>query len=232
VTGEVATRLESMRHAIASAVSRSRYTDHVSLVAVTKTVVPVRIREAYQAGHRVFGENRVQEGVDKIKLLADEMPDSSWHFIGTLQRNKARSAVQAFSLIESVDSLTLARRVDDLSGALDRRLPVLLEVNVAGERSKSGFAVDDLWTAVPQLLALQHLEIRGLMTVAPLVSEPEEVRPVFRRLRQIRDEAQDRLAAPYVCELSMGMTGDFEVAIEEGATMVRLGRAIFGERPV
>jgi pyridoxal phosphate enzyme (YggS family) len=229
--GEVATRIDEARGRIAAASLRVHRPDDAKLVAVTKTVDVGRIYEAYEAGQRIFGENRVQEAIEKIALLADTMPEGLWHFIGTLQRNKARAAVQSFSLVESVNSLKLAKRLDDLSIDVGRTVPVLLEINVADEQSKSGFSVDEFWAVLPRILEFQRLEVLGLMTVAPLGSSPEDARPVFRRLRDIHDEVRDRLSPPHFRELSMGMTGDFEVAIEEGATMVRLGRAIFGERP-
>jgi pyridoxal phosphate enzyme (YggS family) len=229
--GDVAWRLARVRQAIDEAAERAGRPGAVTLVAVTKTMSPERVREAWAAGQRVFGENRVQEGTEKIAVLAEEMPAASWHLIGHLQSNKARSAVMAFSLIESVDSVRLARKLNDLAGLQGRRLPVLLEVNVGGEASKSGVATEEVWQAFPQLLELANLEVRGLMTVAPLVGNPEEVRPVFRRLRELRDGLRERFQADDCHELSMGMSDDFGVAIEEGATMVRIGRAIFGERP-
>jgi pyridoxal phosphate enzyme (YggS family) len=187
--------------------------------------------EAFDAGQRVFGENRVQEGVSKIALLASEMPGADWHLIGHLQSNKARAAVDAFSLIESVDSVELARRLDRLAAGAGRTLPVLVEINVAGEESKRGLSPSAFRSSVENLLMLEHIEVRGLMTVAPLAPDPEEVRPVFRQLKELRDWACGSFPGTDFRELSMGMSGDFEVAIEEGSTMVRIGRAIFGERP-
>ena len=203
----------------------------MTLVAVTKTFPVEAIRSAAAAGQRVFGENRVQEGVAKIFKLRDELPEVQWHLIGHLQTNKVKAAVQVFSLIESVDSLRLASRLDRYAGAAGKRLPILLEVNVAGEASKSGFAPDGLPLVVGQILGLPNLEVSGLMTVAPLVSDPEDARWVFRSLRALRERLRAQFPLEEFPELSMGMSDDFEVAVEEGATMVRIGRALFGERP-
>lgn len=227
----IAERLARVRARIDEAVARSGRSESVTLVAVSKTVAPERIEEAFGAGQRVFGENRVQEGVSKIARLSPEMPGADWHLIGHLQRNKARPAVDAFSLIESVDSVTLARRLDGLAAETGRTLPVLIEINVAGEESKHGLSPTDFRSSVQELLMLEHLEVRGLMTVAPLAAATEEVRPIFRTLRELRNWARDSFPGTGFRELSMGMSGDFEVAIEEGSTMVRIGRAIFGERP-
>lgn len=229
---DIALRLERVRAAVAEAEAAAGRIGAVTIVAVSKTFPPAAIRAAYAAGQRAFGENRVQEGVAKIAELAVEMPDASWHLIGTLQSNKARPAVQAFSLIESVDRLPLAQRVDRAAEMTGKIMPILLEINVAGEASKAGFPLEGFWEALPQLLSLRHLELAGLMTVAPNINEPETVRPVFGRLRDLRDEANERYQLTGFTQLSMGMSNDFRVAIAEGATIVRLGRAIFGERPV
>jgi pyridoxal phosphate enzyme (YggS family) len=224
----LAERLAAVRASIERARLAAGRTDEVLLVAVTKTVGPDAVREAYQAGQRVFGENRVQEGREKIAALSGEMADACWHLIGHLQTNKARQAAGSFALIESVDSIRLAARLDQVAGPSS--VPVLLEVNVAGEESKSGFQSEELRGAMAELRSMEHLELRGLMTVAPLVADPEEVRPVFRRLRELRDELRDEFDLRGFDQLSMGMTNDFPVAVEEGATMVRVGRALFGER--
>ena len=229
---DVATRLARVRAEIAeAALAAGRDSDDVALVAVTKTVPLERIVEAYRAGQRVFGENRVQEGAAKIEAAAETMPDASWHLVGHLQTNKAKSAARLFHMVQSLDSRRVAEALDRQALRLGRTVPALLEVNVGGEASKSGLAIESLWSELSGLLKLPNLQIRGLMTVAPLVSDPEEVRPVFRALREMRDEAQHRFPAVDLRELSMGMSGDFRVAVEEGATMVRIGRAIFGERP-
>lgn len=228
---DIAANIERIRSRIDAARRRSERDDDVTLVAVSKTFGPDRVLQAFEAGQQVFGENRVQEAVAKIADTAPLMPGAEWHLIGHLQRNKARTAVDAFSLIESVDSLDLARRLNVLAEDSGRTLPVLIEINVAGEASKHGFSAEEFRRVAEELVALKWLEVRGLMTVAPLVADPEEVRPVFRSLRQLRDWARDSFPGTVFKELSMGMSGDFEVAIEEGATMVRIGRALFGERP-
>lgn len=201
----------------------------IGLVAVTKTVPPVRIKEAVDAGVRLIGENKVQEARDKIAALRGEMPDTvRWHMIGHLQSNKARLAVGLFDMIHSVDSLDLAERIDrfaDESGKVQR---VLIQVNLSEEESKSGVSPGRLFPLLEAMEMLKNLEVEGLMTIPPFFDNPEDVRPYFRRLRELRDEAEEigfRLP-----ELSMGMSHDFEIAIEEGATIVRIGTAIFGER--
>jgi len=228
----LAARLRDVRARVAQAGERSgRAASAVQLVAVTKTVSVATIRAAYELGLTTFGENRVQEASAKIAEL--HLAGARWELIGHLQTNKAGLAVTLFDRIESVDSLHLAEVLSARAAAVGRRLPILLEVNVAGEASKSGFAPDDLMAAARAVAALPAIEPQGLMTVAPLVAEPEAVRPVFRLLRELRDRLRE--AAPVGGggwpELSMGMSDDFEVGIEEGATLVRLGRALFGERP-
>ena len=193
----------------------------VTLVGVTKTVPVEAIAEACAAGLRDAGENRVQEAVPKIEALDALGVRPRWHLIGHLQRNKAKLAVERFAILHGVDSVRLA---EALNARAHEPLPVLLEVNVGQETSKFGFDPTALPQALADIAPLTHLDVRGLMTVAPQVDDPERVRPVFRRLRELRDDLA-------LDELSMGMTDDFEVAIEEGATMVRIGRAIFGERP-
>ena len=210
--------LARIRAAIGEAAQRAgRDPQGVTLVAVTKTVPLAGIRAAITAGQALFGENRVQEGLPKLEALRDT--DARFHFIGQLQTNKVKRAV-AFAMIESVDSVRLAQAIDRRAA---RPLPVLLEVNVTGEAGKSGFSPDAVADALAAIRPLPHLDVRGLMTVAPLTADPEQVRPVFRRLRALGD-------ALGLKSLSMGMTNDFHVAIEEGATMVRIGRAIFGDR--
>jgi PLP dependent protein len=198
----------------------------VRLLAVTKTVPMERIRTAFEAGQRVFGENRVQEAEARIAAL----PDADWHLVGHLQSNKARRAVELFGTIGSVDSLPLARRLDGLAGQLGRPdLPVYLQVNVDDDPTKEGFDPDDLAADLDALAALERLRLEGLMTVGRLVSDPEQARPTFSRLRELSQRLrsrQPRLGAG----LSMGMSDDYEVAVEEGATLVRVGRALFGER--
>ncbi len=208
------------RRIVAACDRSGRSPDEVTLVAVTKNIAVPAIEAAYNAGVRHFGENRVQEAAPKIERLGRLRPTITWHMVGHLQTNKAKTAVDVFDIIQSVDSLRLA---EALSKRSQRRLPVLIEVNVAGEASKRGFPLSRVAEAVGPIARMPNVAIEGLMTVAPWVEDSDEVRPVFRRLRQLRDALGLR-------HLSMGMTDDFEVAVEEGATMVRIGRAIFGER--
>ncbi len=201
-------------------------------MAVTKTHPPERIREAYAAGLRRFGENRVQEFAGKAGALAD-LAGAEWHMIGHLQTNKAGKAAELFSAVDSVDSLKLAEKLDAAARALNEKLSVLIEINVGGESAKSGLVPDsreleDLLLATPRFEALRF---RGLMTVPPFTDDPEKARPYFRRLRELRDAiAARKLPAVGMDVLSMGMSHDFEVAIEEGSTCARVGTAIFGER--
>jgi pyridoxal phosphate enzyme (YggS family) len=223
---------------IAAAAERSgRDPNGVEIVAVTKTVVPARIHEAIAAGFRTFAENRVQERQAKVAELdavatypAGEQP--RWHLVGPLQSNKARRAVELFDVIETVDSLDLARRLDRIAGELrgDRALPVLLQVNVDADAAKSGFEPAELERNLAAILELPALSVDGLMTVGRLVEDPEQARPTFVALRALSERLRARHAG-LGTQLSMGMTDDFEVAIEEGATLARLGRAIFGARP-
>jgi len=175
---------------------------------------------------RVFGENRVQEAAAKIPLCPHDL---EWHLVGHLQSNKVRPAVRLFSVIHSVDSIPLLRRLDQIAGEEGRRLRVLLEVNVAGERSKFGFAPEALPEAVAEANRLPRLELVGLMTVPPICRDPEDVRPFFRALRELRDRCAEQSGTP-LPELSMGMSADFEIAIAEGATMIRVGTDLFGPR--
>jgi len=229
----IAENLAAIHEHIAHAARRAgRPPEAISLMAVTKTHPPERIREAYVAGQRLFGENRVQEFAGKAGALAD-LPDASWHMIGHLQTNKAGRAVELFSAVDSVDSLKLALKLDAAGRNSNKKLPVLIEVNVGGETAKSGLAPDsseleELLVAAPRLEAL---EFRGLMTVPPFTDDQEGARPYFRRLCKLREAiAARKLPAVGVDVLSMGMSHDFQVAIEEGSTCVRIGTAIFGER--
>jgi len=201
-------------------------------MAVSKTHPPESIREAYNAGLRVFGENRVQEFSGKAAALAD-LRDADFHMIGHLQTNKAAKAAELFSSVDSVDSVRLAEKLDVAARAMNKRLSVLIEINVGGEAAKSGIAPDskeleELLRAAPRFEAL---EFRGLMTVPPFTDDPAGARPYFRRLNELRDSiAARKLPAIAMNVLSMGMSHDFEIAIEEGSTCVRVGTAIFGER--
>lgn len=218
---DIASNLERVRDRIAGAAARAgRCPDEVTLVAVTKTVDIARIREAVRLGVTDLGENRVQEALPKIEALAAEAVRPTWHMVGHLQTNKAKAALRLFNFIQSVDSLHLAQTLSHLAA---RPVPILLEVNAGGEATKEGFRPDAIADALDRVRAMPNLEVMGLMTVAPLGAGPEEVRPVFRSLRQMGRGLGLR-------HVSMGMTDDFEVAIEEGATIVRIGRAIFGER--
>lgn len=200
----------------------------VTLVAVSKTRPVELVEMAYTVGVTDFGENRVQEALPKIAHF--HPPALRWHLIGHLQSNKAGKVVGAFSCIQSVDSLHLAHRLSRYAQEEGRRLSLLLQVNVAGEASKEGITPDEAPELARQIVALPALTVEGLMTIAPLVENPEEVRPVFRALRHLRDHLRARVTESAWTHLSMGMTDDYDVAIEEGATMVRIGRAIFGNR--
>jgi len=213
--------IRNLQQRIARTCERAgRSPDEITLVAVSKTVDASAIEAAFNAGLRHFGESRVQEAKPKIEQLQHLEPDITWHMVGHLQSNKAKTAAGIFDIMHSIDSLKLAEVLNSCSL---KRLPILIQVNVSGEVTKSGFALSEVTEAVKQIGRLPNLEIQGLMTIAPLVDNPKEVRPVFRQLKQLRD-------ALGLKHLSMGMSDDFEVAIEEGATLVRLGRAIFGER--
>jgi len=218
---DIGANIKDVQNRIAQACERSgRSAKEITLVAITKSVGVQAIRAAFDSGIRDFGENRVQEAEEKIRQLSYLRQSITWHMVGHLQSNKARTAEKLFDIIHSVDSVRLA---DILNRCAEKPLPVLLEVNVSGEASKSGFSVNELSDVIGQIKPLSSLKLTGLMTIAPSSDEPEAVRPVFRRLRQLRD-------AFGLKHLSMGMTDDFEVAVEEGATMLRVGRAIFGDR--
>ena len=202
----------------------------VRLVAASKTVDAARIRAAIAAGVTVLGENYLQETRQKLGQLGRS--DVEWHLIGPLQRNKVRYVFDLFDMMHSLDRLELAEEINRRAERLGRRLPVLLEVNVGGEASKSGWTPDGLLSDVGQLATLPNIQVRGLMTIPPPTPQPHEARPFFRQLRQLRDRlVQEGYDGMTFDELSMGMTADYEVAIEEGATLVRVGTAIFGPRP-
>jgi PLP dependent protein len=221
----------AIRQRIAAACARvGRDAAEVTLVAVSKTVEPARIRAAITAGIQVLGENRVQEAQGKIAELSGEAP-VQWHLIGHLQSNKARRAVELFDAVHSVDSLKLAEKLAQAAAELGKRLPVFLEVNLGGEDSKAGITLEEVLPLCAAVNELAALELKGLMAVPPFLDDPEQVRPYFRRLRELRDEVvQAGAVGPGFRELSMGMSNDFEVAIEEGATFVRVGTALFGAR--
>lgn len=229
----ISENLAVVRERIAAAARRAgRSPSEIALMAVSKTQPAELIREAYGAGQQLFGENRVQEFSGKTPLLQD-LKDADWHLIGHLQTNKAVKAAELFHAVDSIDSLKLAQKLDAAARNGGMKLDVLIEVNVGGEAAKSGVALDshefeDLLAAAPRLEALT---LRGLMTVPPFRDDPEGTRPYFRKLRELRDEiAQRKLPAVAMDQLSMGMSHDFEVAIAEGSTCVRVGTAIFGVR--
>jgi pyridoxal phosphate enzyme (YggS family) len=225
---EVEQNLAAIRGRIATAAARAgRAATDIELIAVSKTFPAGHVREAWEAGQTVFGESRVQEAVAKIPDLPGAL---RWQFIGHLQKNKIRRALPLFELFHGIDSADTAQAVDRVAaeeGAFPR---VLLEVNVAGEGTKFGFPPDALERDIDTLLALPRLQIEGLMTIAPYDDEPEASRPHFRALRELRERLVAKTGLPFGT-LSMGMSGDFEIAIEEGATLVRVGSAIFGSRP-
>jgi pyridoxal phosphate enzyme (YggS family) len=231
---EASRRLDAVRARIEGAARRAgRPATEIHLVAVAKTHPPEHVLALAAAGQLVFGENRVQEASAKIAAVADRWkgPPLAWRLVGHLQRNKVRPALQVFDAVDSVDSLRLLEALAAEVRARGKRLPVLLEFNCSGEEAKSGFAPADAEEVAERLAAVEDvLAILGLMTIGPLDPDPEAARPVFRRLRALREDMERRLgrALPH---LSMGMSGDLEVAVEEGATMVRVGTALFGSRP-
>ncbi len=230
-----ASNIASVHDRISAAARRAgRDPASISLMAVTKMVEPARIRPAYDAGLRLFGENRVQEFAQKAAELLS-LAGAEWHLIGHLQTNKAAKAAELFHGVDSLDSLRLAEKMNAAAHQLGRRLPVLIEINLAGEAAKTGLSPDspELEAILLAAQRLPALEIRGLMAIPPFTEDPEGARPYFRRLRELRDTiVARRLPAVSMDELSIGMSHDFEVAIEEGSTCVRLGTALFGARPM
>ncbi len=230
----IAENLAQVRERVAAAMKRagrSESQSDVALMAVCKTFPAEAIREAYAAGQRLFGENRVQEFGEKAPKVAD-LAGLEMHLIGHLQSNKANKAAELFQAVDSVDSLKLAERLNAAAEKLGKKLPVLIEVNVGGEEAKSGVgaSVDEIGAILSGAPTLANLEFRGLMTVPPFTEDPEGARPYFRKLRELRDEVAKQHGVR-LDVLSMGMSHDFEVAIEEGSTCVRVGTAIFGVRP-
>jgi pyridoxal phosphate enzyme (YggS family) len=226
----IADNLRTVRGRIEAAAARAgRHVSSIKLVVVTKTVDADRIRETLAAGALILGENRVQESREKIEKLGRT---ASWHLIGHLQSNKAKYAVRLFDLIHSVDSIDLAKEIDRQAARLNKVQDVLIEVSIAGEAAKTGVAIGQTAALVREAARLQHISIKGLMTMPPFSDDPEDSRPYFRKLRELGTEIEkEKIAGVSMNELSMGMSGDFEIAVEEGATMVRVGTAIFGERP-
>ena len=222
-----AENLNSIRQRIAAACARAgRDPGDITLLAVSKTHPPESIRAAVEAGQLLFGENKIQEARAKIPLSPGR---ARWHFIGHLQSNKVRDAVDLFEMIQGVDSLAIAREISKRAAQAAKTMPVLIEVNVAGEGSKFGYRPELLLAELHELDALPKIEIHGLMAIPPFTPAPEQARPYFRRLRELKGAGEQRLGVP-LPQLSMGMSGDFEVAIEEGATLVRIGTALFGAR--
>lgn len=223
----LADNLEKVQQRIRAACDRAgREANSVTLLAVTKSHPPETVQAAAKLGLTVFGENKVQEAKAKMPLCPGNL---RWHMIGHLQSNKCRDAVELFKMIQSVDSLSLAQEINKRAEQAARTMPVLIEVNVAVEASKFGYQPEQLLAELKELNALPRIEIHGLMTVPPWSAEVEKTRPHFRRLREIKAQCEQILGAP-LPQLSMGMSGDFEIAIEEGATMVRIGTELFGPR--
>lgn len=227
---EIADRRDEVLRRIARAAERAgRDPAEVSLLAVTKTHSVEAVRRAALSGISLFGENRVAEGAAKIRELSQEFPRLEWRLIGPLQTNKAKLALQYFHVIETLDRERLAARLEGLLAGEQRTLPVLLEFNLGAEETKTGSPPEEAEALAAKALACPHLDVRGIMAVPPFTRDPQEARPYFRQLSEIRDRLADRFGRPFP-ELSMGMTHDFEVAVEEGSTEVRIGTALFGER--
>ena len=223
----IAENLNSIRQRIAAACARAgRDENSVTLLAVSKSHPPETIRAAVDCGQIYFGENKIQEAKAKISLCPGK---ARWQFIGHLQSNKVRDAVELFEMIQGVDSLAIAQEISKRAVQISKTMPILIEVNVAGEASKFGCAPEKLLAELNELNALPKIEIHGLMAIPPFTPLPEKARPYFKKLRELKVECEKILGAP-LPHLSMGMSGDFEEAIEEGATMVRVGTALFGER--
>jgi pyridoxal phosphate enzyme (YggS family) len=217
-------QIEKRIHAACERAGRTR--DSVLLLAVSKTHPPETIRDATNLGLTFFGENKIQEAKAKIPNCPGK---ARWHFIGHLQSNKCRDAVELFEMIQGVDSLAIAQEINKRAEQLSKTIPILLEINVAGEGSKFGYKPEQMLAELEALNVLPRLEIHGLMAIPPYTPVPEKARPYFQKLRELKQQAEALLGAP-LPQLSMGMSGDFEVAIEEGATIIRVGTALFGER--
>jgi pyridoxal phosphate enzyme (YggS family) len=225
---DLADNLASIQKRMAAACARAgREPASVALLAISKGMPPERVQAAAACGLTHFGENKVQEARAKIPLCPERL---HWHFIGHLQSNKCRDAVQLFEMVQSVDSLALAQELDKWADKQVKSMPILLEINPAGEATKFGFAPAQVLAELEAINALHRLEIQGLMMIAPWTPDPEKARPLFRKLRELKAQCEAKLGAP-LPHLSMGMSGDFEVAIEEGATLVRIGTSLFGPRP-
>lgn len=242
MSNDLERNLRSVQQRIAAAAARAgRDPSEITLVAVSKTFPAEMVLAAHALGIRHFGENRVEEATEKIPQVNAQLPHHpiaqlpglTWHLVGHLQSRKVKDAVALFDFVQSVDSMHLAKRLSARAAAIDKTLPILLQVNVSGEASKYGLAPaprDAFLSAVNEILTLPNLDVQGLMTIAPIVAQPDDARPCFSALRQLRDELNARFPHRPWKHLSMGMTDDFDAAIAEGATIVRIGRAIFGER--
>lgn len=248
---DLAHNLHTVQQRIVGATARAgRSPQEITLVAVSKTFPAEAILAAYALGVRHFGENRVEEASEKIPRVNAQLPNHlaraphssadvtrspniTWHLVGHLQSRKVKDAVALFDFVQSIDSVHLAKRLDEHAATIGKTMSILLEINISGEESKYGFAPtprDAFLSAVNEILVLSNLDVQGLMTMAPIVAKPDDARPYFRALRDLRDELGARFPNRSWKHLSMGMTDDFEAAIAEGATIVRIGRAIFGER--
>jgi len=224
---DLAANLNAIQMRIEAACARAkRDPAAVTLLPVSKSQPPQAVRELANLGLNLFGENKVQEARAKIPLCPGHL---RWHMVGHLQTNKCRDAVHFFEMIQSVDSLELAEEINKRAGQAAKTMPILVEVNIAGEASKFGFPPDRFLKELEQINALKRIELQGLMTIAPWTTEPEKVRTIFRQLRELKERSEQILGAP-LPHLSMGMSGDFGVAIEEGATIVRIGTGLFGPR--
>jgi pyridoxal phosphate enzyme (YggS family) len=224
---ELAESLQNIQRRMREACDRSvRDPSSVTLLAVTKGQPPEAIMEVGRLGLTLFGENKIQEAKAKIPLCSGL---SRWQMIGHLQSNKVRDAIQLFEMIQSVDSLGLAEEISKRAGQAGKTMPILLEVNLAGEASKFGYKPESLLSDLSRINALPRLEIHGLMTVPPYTTDPNRLRPIFKQMRELKQRCEENLEAPLL-HLSMGMSGDFEIAIEEGATIIRIGTALFGTR--
>jgi hypothetical protein len=227
----IQSRVAALRARIqAAAAAAGRSSDGIRLVAISKTFPPEAIQLAIAAGVADIGENYIQEARDKFEIL--QRAGVNWHFVGRLQTNKAKQAVRMFDLIHTLDSFRLALELDRCARRLHQVQAVLIQVNVAGEATKAGVAPGEALPLIRQVASLENLSVKGFMTMPPYFNAPEKVRPFFAALRQLRDRIrQEQIANIGMEELSMGMTGDFEAAIAEGATLIRIGTAVFGERP-
>lgn len=228
----IAENVELVRKRIARAAERAgRRAEDITLVAVSKTFPVDAIRAAYDAGLRHFGENRVQEFESKYEQLDGFCDHVAWHLIGHLQSNKVRRAAELFERIDSIDTFSLANKLDAAAADRQKRMPILVEANLGGEKTKSGVSENELGSMTRELAQLKHLELLGLMAIPPFFDDPERARPYFKKLREMQESVSNELGRSLPV-LSMGMSHDFEIAVEEGATEVRVGTAIFGERPI